>query len=80
MPTKRKSFGYGSKANLAKLESTDCTLPVGSEMIQPVPTVRDLRVFLDTNLIMKQHIDKVAAACYCQLRRLKHQETNQEMP
>jgi len=64
-------FGYSSKANLAKLESTDCTLPVGSEVIQPVTTVRDLGVLLDSNLTMKQHANKVAAACYCQLRRLR---------
>jgi len=46
----------------------------GSEMIEPVPTVRDLRVLLDDNLTMKQHVNKVAAACYTvklSLRRLR---------
>jgi len=126
---------FGSKASLAQLESTDCTLPVGSEMMQqvptvrdlcvlldssltvvlcsgvhlntcslnainmevimsfglaqrpilpssnplpvgskmihPVPTIRDLCVLLDSSLTMKQHVNKVAAACYCQLRRLR---------
>ena len=62
---------FGSKANLAKLESADCTLPVGSEMIEPVTAVRDLGVLLDSNLTMKQHVNKVAAACCCQLRRLR---------
>jgi len=55
---------FGSKANLAKLESADCTLPVGSEMIEPVSTVRDLGVLLDSNLPMKQHVNKVATANY----------------
>ena len=59
MPTKRKSFG-----NHAKLEPDDCTLPVGSEIIQPVRIVRDLGVFLDANLTMKQYVNKTAAACY----------------
>jgi len=62
---------FGSKANLAKLKSTDCTLPVGSEMIEPLTTIRNLGVLLDSNLTMKQHVNKLAAACYCQLWRLR---------
>ena len=57
----------GWKANLAKLDAIDCSVRVGSNTVQSVPVVRDLGVLLDANLSMKQHINKVAAACYYQL-------------
>jgi len=53
------------------IEAIDCSLPVGSEIVKPAPVVRDLGVLLDANLSMKQHISKVAATCYYQLRRLR---------
>ena len=37
---KTEVIWFVSKANLVKLESADCTLPVRSEMIEPVTTVR----------------------------------------
>jgi len=40
-------------------------------MIQPSTVVRDLGVYLDRELSMKQHIAKVAASCYYHLRRLR---------
>ena len=44
---------------------------VGSETIQPSTSVRDLGVYLDAELTMKQHASKVAAACFYHLRRLR---------
>ena len=40
-------------------------------MIQPSTVVRDLGLHLDSQLSMKQHVAKVAAICYYQLRRLR---------
>jgi len=55
-------------ANLVELKSYDCSLPVGSETVQPASVVRDLGVLLDAQLTMKQHINKVTAGCYYQLQ------------
>jgi len=68
---KTEVIWFGSKANLIKLKSCDCSLPVGSETVQPASVVRDLGVLLDAQLTMKQHINKVTAACCYQLRRLR---------
>jgi len=62
---------FGSKSNLAKLRSSDSSLSVGRETVQPVSVVRDLGVLLDAELSMRQHVNKVAATCYYQLRRLR---------
>jgi hypothetical protein len=62
---------FGSRANLAKLADQDCTLQVTSDTIQPINEVRDLSVLLDAELSLKQHIGKVAATCFYNLRRLR---------
>jgi len=59
----------GSKHNLAKLQQYDLTLTVGTETIQPVNIVRG--VWIDHELSMKQHVVKVAGACFHQLRHGK---------
>lgn len=48
------------------------SLQFGSDtIIEPAAVVRDLGVLLDSELSMKQHVCKVAAACFYQLRRLR---------
>ena len=42
-----------------------------SSNIQPSTVVRDLGLHLDSELSMKHHVTKVAAACYYHLRRLR---------
>jgi len=66
---KTEAIWFGSRENLKKL--TNCSLRVGSETIQPSTFVRDLGVYLDAELTMKQHVSKVAAACFYHLRRLR---------
>jgi Reverse transcriptase (RNA-dependent DNA polymerase) len=61
----------GSHANLSKLSSADLTHTVGNGVIQPVTIVRDLGVYLDAELTMKQHISRVVSICFFQLRRLR---------
>jgi len=46
-------------------------LTIGAETVEPVSVVRDLGVWLDSELSLKQHIAKVASACFFQLRRLR---------
>ena len=46
-------------------------MPVGSNVIEPREVVRDLGVYLDSELSFKQHITKVANSCFHHLRRLR---------
>ena len=48
-----------------------CTVTVGTSVIQPKDVVRDLGVMLDSELSMQQHIAKVTSTCFYQLRRLR---------
>ena len=59
------------KSKLAKLTTGDCSFQIGGSTIQPPTIVRDLGVYLDRELSMKQHIAKVAASCYYHLLRLR---------
>ena len=46
-------------------------MTVGGDVIEPVSTVRDLGVYLDAELTMKQHVNRVVSSCFFQLRRLR---------
>ena len=52
-------------------DTENLALQVGEDIIQPVKTVRDLEVTLDTELSMQRHINKVASTCFHHIRRLK---------
>jgi len=67
---KTEAIWFGSRGNLKKLANYDCSLRVGSETIQPSTFVRDLGVYLDAELTMKQHVSKVATAFFYHLHRL----------
>jgi len=62
---------FGSRSNLTKLASSDCSLLVGGNNIKPSTTVRDLGVLLDSELSLKQHVNKVISSCYYHIRRLQ---------
>jgi len=68
---KTEAIWVGSRSNLTKLSGADRSLTVSSTTIQPTSVVRDLGVLLDDELSMKQHVSKVAATCFYQLRRLR---------
>ena len=44
---------------------------MGTETIQHVNIARNLGVWIDRELSMKQHVVKVAGACFHQLRHLR---------
>ena len=46
-------------------------LYIGADVIKPVSVVRDLGVFLDSELSMHHHINTVVRSCFFHLRRLK---------
>jgi len=61
---------WSTESYAAFMSSADLTLSVGNDVIQPVTVVRDLSVYLDNELTMKQHIGRVVSSCFFQLRRL----------
>ena len=49
----------------------DKSLAVGDVNLQPVESVRNLRVSFDNELSVKAHVSKTAQVCFFQLRRLR---------
>ena len=62
---------FGSAANLKKLSTSNLTLSVGNDVILPVGVVRDLGVYLDAELTLKHHVNRVTSSCFFQLRCLR---------
>jgi len=68
---KTEMISFGSRPNLAKLQRINLSLQVGTSNIQPSSVVRDLGVYMDSELTMKEHVAKTAAACFYHIRRLR---------
>jgi hypothetical protein len=70
-PSKTEVIWFGTSSNLNKLTGTDLSLQFGADKIEPCTLVRDLGVWLDSELSLKQHISRTVRACFHQLRRLE---------
>ena len=70
-PAKTELIWFGSKANLKKIADLDLNLYIGADVIKPVSVVRDLGVFLDSELSMRHHINTVVRSCFFHLLRLR---------
>jgi len=57
--------------DLNNISSFDLTITIGSDVIQPDATVRDLSVQLDSELNMKHRVNTLARTCFYHLRRLR---------
>ena len=68
---KTEMIWFGSRSSLTKLQRINQSLQVGTNNIQPSSVVRDLGVYLDSELSMKQHVARTAAACFYHIRRLR---------
>ena len=66
-----EAIWVGSRSSLAKLSNRDYSIQIGTSTIKPSTVVRDLGVYLDSELSMKQQVAKVAASCFYHLRRLR---------
>jgi hypothetical protein len=55
---------FGKRSQIRRLADLDCTVTVGTSVIQPKDVVRDLGIMLDSELSMKQHIAKVTSTCF----------------
>ena len=56
-PAKTELIWFGSKASLKKTVHIDLNLYIGFDIIKPVDVVRDLGVFLDSELNKDQHVE-----------------------
>ena len=61
---------FGSKTNLAKLKADEICLHLGSVDVRPFTVVRDLNVWLDSELTMNDHTSRTTCSCFFHLRRL----------
>ena len=66
---KTELIRFGSRSNLKKLTQAGTSLQLGSTTIEPVAVVRNLGVYMASELNMRVHIGKVAAICFFHLRR-----------
>ena len=49
---------------------------IGDDVIELFSVVRDLRVFLDSELSMRHHINTIIRSCFFHLRHLKISSTD----
>jgi hypothetical protein len=69
---KTELIWFGSSINIRHLDSSDAKLVINdSTTIQSSQVVRNLGVFFDNELSMREHISRVTKSCFYQLRRLK---------
>jgi len=47
------------------------TLSVGSTTVAPVSSVRDLGIFVDSDLVMRTHVCRTVSSCFAALRQLR---------
>jgi hypothetical protein len=69
--SKTELIWFGMPSNLSKLHSNDLALHTGNVTVQPCAVVRDLGVYFDSNLSMRDHISRITRNCFYQLRRLR---------
>ena len=62
-PAKTELIWFGSKSDL-KIADLDLNLYIGADVIKPVSVIRDLVVFLDSELSMRHHINIVIRSCF----------------
>jgi len=68
---KTEVMWYGTAAGLRKRTAGSGSVCAGTEVVEPVFVVRDLGVWIDAELSMRDHISRTTRACYSHLRRLR---------
>ena len=68
---KTELIWFGSRTNIKRLQQEDTSLSICSTVITPVPSVRNLAVYMDSEMSMCVHVGKVALDCLYHLRRLR---------
>lgn len=62
---------FGTAAMLRKIPSDYLDISTSVGVIKPVSVVRDLGVWIDSELTMREHVSHTAQACFFHLRRLR---------
>ena len=68
---KTELLWFGTSASLSRLSPADMKLQLDGTIIEPSHVVRDLGVFLDSELSMRDHVSRIAKSCFFQLRRIR---------
>jgi hypothetical protein len=68
---KTELIWFGSSTNIRRIDSSDAKLVIDNSTIESSHVVRNLGVFFDNELTMRDHISRVTKSCFYQLRRLK---------
>ena len=68
---KMEVIWFGFRANIKKLSQMDMKLHLGSTVVEPLMSVRNLGVYMDGELNMQVHIGKISSACFYHLRHLR---------
>jgi len=62
---------YGKAADLRKRPAGSGSICAGTEVVEPVSVVCDLGVWIDAELLLRNHISRTTRACYSHLRHLR---------
>jgi hypothetical protein len=68
---KTELIWFGTRANLQRLDPLDVQFQLDGVTIQSSDVVRDLGVYLDSSLSMRNHVSRLTRTCFYQLRRLR---------
>ena len=67
---KTELLWFGFATHLQQLPSAR-SISVNNSVVQPVTVVRDLGVWIDSELSMREHVSRVAQICFFHLHRLR---------
>jgi len=78
---KTEVLSVGSRRNLTKLANEDLSLTIALKTVQPSDVVRDVDVWLYSELSLRQHVTKIDTSCFYQLLRLRqvHRRAGREV-
>ena len=68
---KTELIWLGSRSNIKKLTQAETRLQLGSTTSESAAVVRNLGIYMASDLNMRIHIGKMAAICFFHLRRLR---------
>jgi len=74
-PAKTEFIWFGSHVNLTRISQCFRSIQVSESVIECDVVVRDLAVYLDRELTMKHHVNKITSACFyhtLRLRQIRH--------
>jgi len=70
-PAKTEFIWFGTRVKLNRILQCFRSIQVCGSVIECDIVVRDLGVYLDSELSMKHHVNKIASACFYHIRRLR---------